>query len=126
MHRYREREVAQEVTEVSVLAENGAMPTQMRLLDNRSALCGRHLLLSVLTRWTRTQQEAGGRPRFQYAEEAFFQVGRTQPLWSEEPSCNIRKTQNTDGKRCFTQNKRRRKRRLIPIQMFVVGKVNQI
>lgn len=108
MHRYREREVAQEVTEVSVLAEKGAMPTQMRLLDNRSALHGRHLLLSFLTRWTRTQQQAGGRPRFQSAEEAFFQVGRTQPLQTGEPRCNNRKTQNTDRKRCFTQNKRKR------------------
>lgn len=38
MHRYRGGEVAQEVTEVSVLAEKGAMPPQMRLLDNRRAL----------------------------------------------------------------------------------------
>lgn len=80
MQRYREREVAQEVTEVSVLAEKGAMPTQMRLLDNHSALHGRQSRLSFLTRWTRTQQQAGGRPRFQSAEEALFQVGRTQPL----------------------------------------------
>lgn len=33
MYRYREKEVAQEVTEVSVLAEKRVMPTRMHLPD---------------------------------------------------------------------------------------------
>lgn len=78
MYRYREREVAQEVTEFSVLAEKQAMPTQMRLVHNCLAQRSRHLLLSFLTGWTRTRHQAGGRPRVQSVQEALFQVGQTQ------------------------------------------------